>query len=221
MRPRTGNGHVLRHAAVAAAAAAGFLAVSACGTHGTPSSDAAPASSPAGERPAASSDFTRAYAAGYEQGKKLYHDGGKGVAVREVVWGGCARRALDAGARADQDRGAWVKGCQDGVSDTPRHPPAHPLTKRESNPRLLKDFRAWVKAEGDTATTRHARSVFTVELVGPDYDVEVSTDYSSRTKAEAFAGTFAQWWDADDGPGVARSLIILDAHDRRIVTKRL
>ncbi|MDT0455956.1 hypothetical protein RM550_09415 [Streptomyces sp. DSM 41527] len=159
---------------------------------------------------------------GYQEGQKLYDAGGKGAAVREVVGGGCARRSLGAGAEAGQDRGAWVKGCHDGVGDAPRHPPAHPLTKRESDPRLLKDFRAWVRrTEGDTATARHAGRVFTVELTGPDYDVEVSTDYRSRAKAEEFAATFARWWDADDGPGVARSLVILDARDRRIAARRL
>ncbi|MFG2142119.1 hypothetical protein [Streptomyces sp. NPDC048650] len=63
--------------------------------------------------------------------------------------------------------------------------------------------------------------MFTVELTGPDYDVEVSTDYSSRAQAQAFAGSFAKWWDADDGNGVARNLVILDAHDLHIATKPL
>lgn len=218
---RTRNGRALRHAAVAAAVVTGFLAVSACGTDGAPSSDGARASRPAKERPTASPDFTKAYAAGYEEGEKLYDAGGKGAAVREVVGGGCARRALAAGAGADQDRGAWVKGCQDGVGDAPRHPPAHPLTKRESNQKLLKGFRAWARAQGDTAAARHAGRVFTVELTRRDYDIEVSTDYSSRAEAEKFAGTFVVWWDGDDGPGVARNLVILDPHDRRIATRRL
>ncbi len=222
MSPRTGNGHLLRRTAVAGAVVAGFVAVSACGTDGTPTSVGARASSPAGERPAALPGFRKAYETGYETGRKLYDAGGKGAAVREVVGGGCARRALDAGAKADQDRGAWVKGCHDGVGDAPRHPPAHPLTKREANPRLLGDFRDWARrTEGDTAAARHAGRVFTVELTGPDYDVEVSTDYRSRAKAEEFAATFARWWDADDGPGVARNLVILDARDRRLATRRL
>ncbi|MFE3883313.1 hypothetical protein ACFXPQ_10445 [Streptomyces lydicus] len=63
--------------------------------------------------------------------------------------------------------------------------------------------------------------MFTVELSGADYDVEVSTDYSSRAGAEEFAVAFAQWWDADDGPGVARNLVILDARGRRIATGQL
>ncbi|WP_176956364.1 hypothetical protein [Streptomyces sp. KS_16] len=49
----------------------------------------------------------------------------------------------------------------------------------------------------------------------------MSTDYRSRAKAEEFAATFARWWDTDDGPGVARNLVILDARDRRIATRRL
>lgn len=221
MSPRTGNGHLLRRTVVAAAVAAGFVTASACGTDGTPASGGSRASSPAGGRPTALPDFKKAYEAGYEEGQKLYAAGGKGAAVREVVGGGCARRALDAGARADRDRGAWVKGCHDGVGDAPRHPPAHPLTRREPNPRLLKDFRAWAQTQGDTATARHAGHVFTVELVGADYDVEVATDYRSRAEAEEFAGTFARWWDADDGPGVARNLVILNARDQRIATERL
>ncbi|MFG2530998.1 hypothetical protein [Streptomyces sp. NPDC048516] len=221
MSPRTGSSHLLRRTVVAAVVAAGCVVVSACGTDGTPNPDGARASSPAGERPTALPDFRKAYEAGYAAGEKLYDAGGKGAAVREVVWGGCARRALDAGAKADQDRGAWVKGCHDGVGDAPRHPPPHPLTKRKSNPRLLRDFRAWARTEGGTATARHAGRVFTVELTGQDYDVEVSTDYSSPAEAEEFAAAFAQWWDADDGPGVARSLVILDARDQRIATGRL
>ncbi|MFH8569337.1 hypothetical protein [Streptomyces sp. NPDC017993] len=159
--------------------------------------------------------------AGYDQGEKLYDAGGKGAAIREVVWGGCARQALGAGSVADQDRGAWVKGCQDGVTHSPRRPPSHHLTKRTANPRLLKDFRAWARAEGDTAAARRAGRVFTVELTGPEYDVEVSTDHTSRKAAAEFADTFAEWWDGDDGPGVARSLVVLDPQQRRIATMRL
>lgn len=222
MRTRTGFGPaLLRHAVWATAATTGFLSVSACGTTRTPSSDATDAARPAEERPAPSSDFLRGYAAGYAQGEKLLDAGGKGAAVREVAGGGCARRALAAGPVADQDRGSWVKGCQDGVGMSPRRPPAHPLSKRQANPQLLECFRAWARAEGDTATARHTVQVFTVELTGPDYDVEVSTDHRSRTEAAEFAGTFAEWWDEDDGPGVARSLVVLDPHDRRMATKRL
>lgn len=219
--------------AVAVTVAVGCVAVSACGTDGIPASDGTPtsdvaptsdgarASSPAGERPTVLPDFRKAYEAGYAAGEKLYDAGGKGAAVREVVGGGCARRALEAGAEAERDRGAWVNGCHDGVGDAPRHPPAHPLTKRESNPRLLEDFRAWSRTEGDAATARHAGRVFTVELTGHDYDVEVSTDYSSRAEAEEFAAAFVEWWDADDGPAVARNLVILDARDQSLTTKQL
>ncbi|MCZ1006642.1 hypothetical protein [Streptomyces lydicus] len=227
MSPRTGKGHLLRRTAAAAAVAAGFVAVSACGTDGTPASADAPtsggarAASPAGKRPTALPDFRKAYEAGYEAGRTLHDAGGKGAAVREVVGGGCARRALEAGAKAGQDRGSWVKGCHDGVGDAPQHPPARPLTKRELNPRLLEGFQAWARNEGDTATARHAGRVFTVELTRADYDVEVSTDYSSRAEAEEFAAAFAQWWDADDGPGVARNLVILDAGGQRMATEQL
>ncbi|WP_282791431.1 hypothetical protein [Streptomyces sp. CC224B] len=198
-----------------------MLVTSACGSDSTPR--------PAGERPSgspgrhteATPGYKRAYAAGYAEGRKVYDEGGKGAAVREVVHGGCARRALDAGARADGDRGSWVKGCQDAVTGAPKDPPTHPMSKREANPALLRDFRAWARAKGDAELARRSDQLFTVELAGPDYDVEVRTDYTSHGQARTFARTFADWWDKDDGRGVARSVLVLDIHNRRIATQPL
>ncbi|GGV53186.1 hypothetical protein [Streptomyces spectabilis] len=221
MSPREGKRRRRQYAAATAVVAAGVLVVSACGTDGAPQSAERRASNPPGQHGDKIPGYKRAYAAGYEEGRKVYDDGGKGAAVREVVHGGCARRALDAGARADGDRGSWVKGCQDAVQGGPKEPPARPMSKKESHPALLKDFRAWARTEGDGPLGRHADQVFTVKLTGPDYDVEVRTDYTSRGQAKDFAGVFAEWWDGDDGPGVARSVLILDGRDRRIAVRSL
>ncbi|MFH9068383.1 hypothetical protein [Streptomyces alboflavus] len=200
---------------------AGMLGVSACGTDSAPQPTEQRASNSPGQPSDKTPDYRRAYAAGYEEGRKVYDEGGKGAAVREVVHGGCARRALDAGARAEKDRGSWVKGCQDAVQDAPKEPPARAMSKKEANPSLLKDFRAWARAEGDGALGRHADQLFTVKLTGSDYDVEVRTDYTSRSQAKSFARAFADWWDGDDGRGVARSVLILDGHNRRIAVQSL
>ncbi|MEI5102789.1 hypothetical protein RB200_35045 [Streptomyces sp. PmtG] len=200
---------------------AGMLAVSACGTDSAPqSADQRVSNSPAqhGEK---APGYKRDYVAGYEAGRKVYDEGGKGAAVREVVHGGCARRALEADARADGDRGSWVKGCQDAVTGAPKEPPTHPMSKREANPVLLKGFRAWARSEGGEVLARHADQLFTVKLTGPDYDVEVRTDYTSGRPAKEFASAFVDWWDGDDGRGVARSVVVLDAHNRRIAVQPL
>ncbi|MEU1156349.1 hypothetical protein ABZ369_25500 [Streptomyces sp. NPDC005918] len=55
----------------------------------------------------------------------------------------------------------------------------------------------------------------------PDYDVEIKTDYTSRSQAKNLASTFVIWWDGDDGHGIARSVVILDAHNRHIAIKPL
>lgn len=223
MGPRARDGHGQVRTTTATVVVAVLLAVSAsaCGTGDTSDSSGTRASGTPAQQPAATPDVKSAYAAGYAEGRRLYDSGGKGDAVQEIVWGGCTRRALRAGADADPDRGAWVKGCQDGVGDEPRRPPVRPLTKREPEPQLLKAFRAWARTEGDAASARHARQVVTVELTGPDYDVEVSTDCDSRAEAAKLAGTFVDWWDGDDGMGIARNLVVLDARDRRIATARL
>ncbi|MFD9883180.1 hypothetical protein ACFWZT_17185 [Streptomyces alboflavus] len=198
-----------------------MLVVSACGSGSAPQSAEKRASDSPGRHTDKTPDYKRAYAAGYEEGRKVSDEGGKGAAVREVVHGGCARRAVDAGSRADGDRGSWVKGCQDAVQGAAKQPPTRPLSKKEANTGLLESFRAWARAEGDGVLGRHADQVFTVELTGPDYDVEVRTDYSSRSQANGFARAFADWWDGDDGRGVARHVLVLDGHDRRIAVQAL
>ncbi|MFE0054878.1 hypothetical protein [Streptomyces sp. NPDC059003] len=114
-----------------------------------------------------------------------------------------------------------MKGCHDAVSGEPKDPPTRPMRRRTANPALLKGFRAWACAEGGEALARHADRVFTVELAGSDYDVEVRTDCTSRSQAKNFAGAFVDWWDGDDGRGVARSVLVLDAHNRRIAVQPL
>ncbi|MGW7288045.1 hypothetical protein ACWGH4_21445 [Streptomyces sp. NPDC054847] len=199
------------------------LATAACDKERKGNEAAQTSSSPA-EHSTPTPDFRAAYAAGYKAGKDVFNDGGKGVAVREVLGGGCTRRALEAEENTanTEDRGAWVQGCQDGVSSEPSTPPDQPVTKREANHRFLDDFQAWARDEGNANMADHATGVATVELVDPHFDVEVSTDYSSnKVGAEEFAETFAKWWDGDDGEGVARNLIILDAQGQRIVTMQL
>lgn len=220
MSPRGGKRQG-RRCAAAVVVTAGMLVVSACGTDSAPQSAEKHASNSPGQHSDKTPDYKRTYAAGYAEGRKVYAAGGKGAAVREVVHGGCARRALDAGTRADGDRGSWVKGCQDAVQGAPKEPPARPMSKKEANPALLKDFRAWARTQESGALGRHADQLFTVKLTGPDYDVEVRTDYTSRSQAKKFASTFADWWDGDDGPGVARSVLILDGHNRRIAVQPL
>lgn len=221
MSPREGKRSRQRYATAAAAVAAGLLAVSACGADGAPSSPKTHASSEPERQTEPRADFKSAYTAGYDEGLKVLDEGGKGAAVREVVHGGCAHRALKVGAGSDGDRGSWVKGCHDGVSAEPKDPPTHPMSKKRENPALLKDFRTWARAKGDEALASRAQQLDTVTLVGPDYDVEVRTDYTSRGQAKNLARTFVAWWDGDDGDGVARSVVVLDAHNRRIAVQSL
>ncbi|MEU8960019.1 hypothetical protein AB0C93_37665 [Streptomyces sp. NPDC048518] len=216
-----GKRHGWRYAAAAAGVTVGMLAVPACGADGAPQPAKTHASPSPGSQTEPESGFKGAYVAGYTEGRRVYDKDGKGTAVREVVHGGCARRALDADTHADGDRGSWVKGCRDGVLGDPENPPAHPLSDKQTNPALLRNFRAWARAEGHGALARHADELFTVTLVGPDYDVEIKTDYTSRSQAKHLAGTFEVWWDGDDGHGIARSVVILDAHNRHIAIQSL
>lgn len=221
MSPGEGKRHGWRSAAAAAVVTVGMLAVPACGADGAPRSAKTHASHSPGPQTESESGFKDAYVAGYDEGRRVYDEDGKGAAVREVAHGGCARRALDADTHADGDRGSWVKGCHDGVMGARKKPPAHPLSAKRTNPELLRNFRAWARAEGHGALARHADQLFTVTLVGPDYDVEIRTDYTSRSQAKNLASTFVVWWDGDDGHGIARSIVILDAHNRHIAIQPL
>lgn len=219
MNQRSGHHHPHRLGVLLASLTLTCLTAAACGTTNPPTGHSESSSSPA-EHSTAAPDFKVAYAAGYKAGKDIYDAGGKGAAVREVVGGGCAHRALEADDAGDMDRGAWVQGCHDGVSNNPKRPPAHAVSRREANGRLLADFKAWARDGGEANAARHVTKVSTVDLVDPDYDVELRTD-SNKAGAEALAAAFADWWDGDDGDGVARNLIVLDAHDQRLAVKRL
>ncbi|MDQ0945980.1 hypothetical protein QFZ67_007685 [Streptomyces sp. V1I1] len=94
--------------------------------------------------------------AGYAAGKAVYDTSGKGAAVRESVWGGYTRRALEAGARAEADRGAWVQGCLDGVAAKPQDLPTATVTQRAENNELLQSFRAWARSNGAQEEAKHA-----------------------------------------------------------------
>ncbi|MFI0737411.1 hypothetical protein ACH4PU_04740 [Streptomyces sp. NPDC021100] len=53
-----------------------------------------------------------AYDDGFATGQDVLEAGGKGSAVREVVWGGCENRAHEAGTAHPE---AWTRGCREGV----------------------------------------------------------------------------------------------------------
>lgn len=166
--------------------------------------------------------YKSAYQSGYATGKGIYHDHGKGAAVRETVWGGCARRALGAGTSAAPDRGAWVQGCLDGVANKPQDAPTATVTKRAENAALLQDYKDW--ADGDTAqkTAGHARKLVIAQLTETDYDIELTTDFNSTPDAKALAASFKTWWDGDNGDeGVARSILVLTAGGKRLCTERI
>ncbi|MFF7966232.1 hypothetical protein ACFZC3_12820 [Streptomyces sp. NPDC007903] len=171
--------------------------------------------------------YTAAYEAGWREGIRIFEDGGKGAAVREVVWGGCVRRSLTARPRdaVDQDRGAWVLGCEQGVGGgSDRHPPTGPVTRRAPAPDLLRRFRSWAAAHGEQQPARHAGRVVLVHLGTRDYDVELAGTYtakSARADVRRLADTFATWWDGDDGDGTAWNLIVTDPTGQRLFTRAL
>ncbi|MGW5045009.1 hypothetical protein [Streptomyces griseoluteus] len=171
--------------------------------------------------------YTAAYEAGWREGKRIFEDGGKGAAVREVVWGGCVRRSLTARPRdvVDGDRGAWVLGCQQGAgSGADRHPPTRPVTRRAPDPDLLGRFRSWAAAHGEQQSAPDARRVVLVHLGTRDYDVELActcTARSAKADVRRLADAFATWWDGDDGDGTAWNLIVTDPTGQRLYTRAL
>lgn len=196
--------------------AVGALVLTGCGTEGSPKKSP----SPRATQPAHAS----AYRAGYTAGKAVYDASGKGAAVRETVWGGCTRRALDAGAPAEQDRGAWVQGCLDGVAAKPQNPPSATVTKRAEDSELLESFRTWARSNGAQEEAQHANRLVTVRLTDSDYDIELATDYSAQAQKQSrtLAQHFVEWWDGDHGKtGVARNVLILGTADKRLLAKRI
>ncbi|GGZ67836.1 hypothetical protein ACFOOM_11460 [Streptomyces echinoruber] len=203
------------------AALLGLITVS-CGSGGS-----ATPKSPS-PRTTAEPDYKAAYDAGWREGKQLFKDGGKGAAIREVVWGGCVRRSLKAEPRdvVEKDRGAWVLGCKQAVgSGTDRHPPTGRVTRREPDPDLLARFRSWAAAHGAKQLMRHASQVILVHLGESDYDVELLTAYtdtSAKAEVKQLADTFVTWWDADDGDDARAWNLIVRARDgKKIITRSL
>lgn len=179
-------------------------------------------------RTTAEHGYEAAFDAGWREGKKLFKDGGKGAAVREVVWGGCVHRSLTAQPCnvVEKDRGAWVLGCKQAVgSGTDRHPPTRWVTRRESDPDLLTRFRSWAVANGAKQPARHTSQVILVHLGERDYDVELATTYtdtSAKAEAEQLADTFATWWDGDDGDNArAWNLIVSTRDGKHLITRDL
>jgi hypothetical protein len=174
--------------------------------------------------PAANPEHVTAYRAGYTAGKAVYDASGKGAAVRETVWGGCTRRALDTGASAERDRGAWVQGCLDGVAAKPQNPPTGTVTERAEDSKLLESFRTWARSNGAQDEAQHANKLVTVQLTANDYDIELGTDYSAQAQQQSrtLAQHFVKWWDADHGKtGVARNVLILGPTGKRLLAKRI
>ncbi|MFJ4600100.1 hypothetical protein [Streptomyces griseoluteus] len=214
--------------APARAGSAGLVAAAAClGLITSCGGDGGTARPEPSVPPATGHAYTAAYEAGWREGKRIFEDGGKGAAVREVVWGGCVRRSLTArpGDVVDKDRGAWVLGCKQGAgSGADRHPPTGPVTRRAPDPDLLGRFRSWAAAHGERQSARHARRVVLVHLGTRDYDVELActcTAKSAKADVRGLADAFVTWWDGDDGDGTAWNLIVTDPTGRRLFTRAL
>ncbi|MFF8941363.1 hypothetical protein ACF1A5_03590 [Streptomyces sp. NPDC014864] len=204
-----------------AAALLGLITVS-CGSGGstTPKS--------AASRTTAEHGYEAAYDAGWRAGEQLFKDGGKGAAIREVVWGGCVRRSLTAQPHSvvEKDRGAWVLGCKQAVgSGRDRRPPTGWVTRRESDPDLLARFRSWAVANGVKQPAQHASRAVIVHLGDRDYDVELATAYtdsSAKAEVKQLADAFVTWWDGDDGDDArAWNLIVSTRDGEHLITRRL
>lgn len=220
--------HLSRHRPHLALAATmlAVLAIPACGSEsGSPQpgkSSHRPTHAPAKDKKEAAQD---AYTAGYNRGRAVREAGGKGSSVREVVWGGCTRRALSAGQEAEADRGAWVSGCLDGVSENAKHMPNSEVTKRRNDQDLLERFKAWLSDTDKQPMTAHVNRLTLLELHRSDYDIELATDYSSagddRSAATKLAQSFVKWWDGDDGDGTAWNVVVRGTDGEKLATNRL
>ncbi|MER5384581.1 hypothetical protein ABT040_30690 [Streptomyces sp. NPDC002688] len=201
------------------------LAASACGsTDGAARPPAAPSDGTG--RPSASAPGHRqAYDAGFAVGRRLFEDGGKGSAVREVN-GGCVRRSLTAKPTAvvDLDRGAWVLGCKQGDGTSAPHPPSGPVTRREPDADLLHRFGSWARENGAAGSARHLTRVTLVHLDAGEYDVELTTTYTAGADgpgARRLARDFVLWWDGDNGTETAWNLLVTDTDGQRLTTRGL
>ncbi|GHG78185.1 hypothetical protein [Streptomyces griseocarneus] len=90
-------------ASAVASAVACLVVLAACGGGGGPADE----DEGRGEETARS-----AFEEGFEAGQEVLEEHGKGAAVRETVWGGCEKRAEEAGTGYPDD---WVRGCRKGV----------------------------------------------------------------------------------------------------------
>ncbi|MFE2283910.1 hypothetical protein ACFXDJ_07035 [Streptomyces sp. NPDC059443] len=196
-----------------------LIGLAGCGS-GKPLDGPAPES-----RPSAVPEYVAAYRAGYTAGKAVYDSSGKGAAVRETVWGGCTRRALEAGSAAETDRGSWVRGCHNGVANAPEQLPTGPMTKRTTDAEMLERFRAWARAKGMAAQVDHVRVLATAQLTDHDYDVELSTDYPAGSEdpgPDSLARSFVESWDGDHGrAGTARNVLVLGVDGKRLAAQRV
>ncbi|MGC4979236.1 hypothetical protein ACLQ18_00955 [Streptomyces sp. DT193] len=201
------------------------LAATACSFTGD---SARPSAAPSGGpgRPSASAPgYRQAYDAGFAVGKRLFEDGGKGSAVREVN-GGCVRRSLTAKPTTvvDLDRGAWVLGCKQGNGNSTPHPPSGPVTRREPDADLLHRFGSWARNNKAEDSARHLTGVTLVHLDAGEYDVELTTTYTAGAEGPGVRGLardFARWWDGDDGDGTAWNLVVADTDGQRLAARDL
>ncbi|MCT9007670.1 hypothetical protein [Streptomyces rhizosphaerihabitans] len=201
------------------------LAASACGSTGDASRPSAAPSDGTGRPAASAPGYRQAYDAGFAVGKRLFEDGGKGAAVREVN-GGCVRRSLAAKPTAvvDLDRGAWILGCKQGTGNSTPTAPSGPITRREPDADLLHRFGSWARKSEAADSARHVTRVTLVHLDATEYDVEVTTTYTAGVdgpEVRRLAHEFTRWWDGDDGAGTAWNLIVADTGGQRIATRDL
>ncbi|MFB6809628.1 hypothetical protein [Streptomyces sp. NPDC056387] len=145
--------------------------------------------------------------------------------MRETVWGGCTRRALQAGSAAEMDRGSWVRGCLNGVANAPEQLPTGPVTKRTTDAEMLERFRAWARTKGEAEQGDHVSVLAIAQLTEHDYDVELSTDShagSGNPGSESLAQSFIAWWDGDHGrDGTARNVLVLGVDGKRLHAQRI
>ncbi|MFD5399285.1 hypothetical protein ACFWJW_34390 [Streptomyces sp. NPDC127097] len=103
--------------------------------------------------------------------------------------------------------------------------PNSEVTKRSNDQDLLERFKAWLSDTDKRPMTAHVNRLTFLELHRSDYDIEVTTDYSStgddRSAATKLAQSFVKWWDGDDGDGTAWNVVVRGADGEKLAAKRL